>query len=110
MKPFLYDPAITNPLDVASRDHMEYFVEDILSHRGPHQRSKIEFLVKWLNYLESNNSWEPYANLRDVDKLHVYSRHNNIVNSFLSFKTISMRISFPFFYNVFFGRFKSVKV
>ena len=30
MKPFLYDPAITNPLDVARRDHMEYFVEDIL--------------------------------------------------------------------------------
>jgi hypothetical protein len=29
MKPFLYDPAITNPLDVARHDHMEYFVEDI---------------------------------------------------------------------------------
>ena len=46
MKQFLYDPAITNPLDVARRDDMEYFVEDILDHRGPHQRSKIEFLVK----------------------------------------------------------------
>jgi hypothetical protein len=36
MKLFLYDPAITNPLDVARRNHMEYFVEEILSHRGPH--------------------------------------------------------------------------
>jgi hypothetical protein len=36
MKPFLYDPAITNPLDVERRDHMEYFVEEILSHRGSH--------------------------------------------------------------------------
>jgi Chromo (CHRromatin Organisation MOdifier) domain len=59
VKPFLYDPAITNPLDVARRDHMEYFVEEIRSHRGPHQRSKIEFLVKWLDYPECENSWEP---------------------------------------------------
>ena len=50
MKPFLFDPTITNPLDVARRDHMEYFVEDILEHRGKHQRTQIEFLVKWLNY------------------------------------------------------------
>jgi hypothetical protein len=42
MKPFLCNPAITNPLDVERRDHMEYFVEEIRSHRGSHQRSKIE--------------------------------------------------------------------
>jgi Chromo (CHRromatin Organisation MOdifier) domain len=78
MKPFVHDPAITNPLDVTRRDHMEYFVEEILSPCGPHQRSKIEFLVKWLNYPECENSWEPYANLRDVDKLHVYLRQNNL--------------------------------
>ena len=29
MKPFLFDSSITNPLDVARRDHMEYFVEDM---------------------------------------------------------------------------------
>ena len=46
MKPFLYDPSVTNPLDVARRDHMEYFVEEILDHRGQHQCSQIEFLVK----------------------------------------------------------------
>ena len=43
MKPFLFYPSITNPLDVARRDHMEYFVEDILDHRGKHQRTHIEF-------------------------------------------------------------------
>jgi hypothetical protein len=57
---------------------MEHFVEEIRSHRGPDQRSKIEFLVKWLNCPECENSWEPYANLRDVDKLHVYLRQNNL--------------------------------
>ena len=59
MKPFLYDPAITNPLDIARRDHIEYFVEEILSHCDPHLRSQIESSVKWLNYPDSKNSLEP---------------------------------------------------
>ena len=80
MKPFLFDPSITNPLDVARRDHMEYFVEDILDHRGKHQRTHIEFLVKWLNYPSDKNTWEPYSNLRDVVKFHDYLRHNNMTN------------------------------
>ena len=80
MKPFLFDPSITNPLDVARRDHMEYFVEDILDHRGKHQRTHIEFLVKWLNYPSDKKTWEPYSNLRDVVKLHDYLRHNNMTN------------------------------
>jgi hypothetical protein len=34
MKLFLFDSAITDPLDVARQDHMESFVEQILDHRG----------------------------------------------------------------------------
>ena len=34
LKPFLYDPAITN-VDVARRDHMEFFFDKILGHRDP---------------------------------------------------------------------------
>ena len=78
MKPFRFDPSITNPLDVARRDHMEYFVEDIFDYRGKHQRTHIEFLVKWLNYPSDKNTWKPYSSLRDVDKLHDYLRHNNM--------------------------------
>jgi Chromo (CHRromatin Organisation MOdifier) domain len=78
MKPFLYDPAITNPLDVARRDHMEFFVDKILRHRVQPIRSQIEFLVKWLDYPDSENTWESYANLRGVNKLHQYLRENNL--------------------------------
>ena len=78
MEPFLYDPAITNLLDIARHDHMEYFVENILDHCGPHQRSEIEFFVKWLNYPSDKNTWEPYSNRRDVDKLHDYLREKNL--------------------------------
>jgi hypothetical protein len=30
MKPFIYDPAVTTPLDVARRDYIEFFVETII--------------------------------------------------------------------------------
>jgi hypothetical protein len=43
-------------LDVARRDHMEYFVEIILDMKGDiKRRSSLEFLVKWLNYDENYN-------------------------------------------------------
>ena len=73
MKPFVFDSAITNPIDVAQRDRMEFFVESIIGHRGNLSRTKeVEFLVHWLNYDNSNDSWEPYANLHDNQHLHVY--------------------------------------
>ena len=34
MKPFLFDPALTDPLDVSRRDYLKYFVESIIGHRG----------------------------------------------------------------------------
>jgi Chromo (CHRromatin Organisation MOdifier) domain len=79
MKPFLYDPAITNPLDIARRDYMEFFVEKILEHRGDLNRKKdIEFRVSWLGHPDSENSWEPYSNLRDTDQLHAYLTEHNM--------------------------------
>ena len=76
---FLFDSAITNPIDVARRDRMEFFVESILDHRGNLSRMKeIEFLVRWLNFNDSHDSWEPYANLRDNQRLHVYLLEKNL--------------------------------
>ena len=34
MKPFVFDSAIVDPVDVARRDYMEFFMEKILDHRG----------------------------------------------------------------------------
>jgi Chromo (CHRromatin Organisation MOdifier) domain len=56
MKPFVYDPTVTTPLDVARRDYMELFVETIIDHRGNVKRKK-EFLVSWLGYDDRDNSW-----------------------------------------------------
>ena len=32
MKPFVFDATLTDPLDVARRDNMEYFIDKILEH------------------------------------------------------------------------------
>ena len=71
MKPFVFDSAIVDPVDVARRDYMEFFIEKILNHRGNLKlKTDIEFLVKWLGYDETHDSWEPYSNLRDSEQLH----------------------------------------
>ena len=75
MKPFTFDPSTTDPLDIARRDHLEFFVEKVFAHRGNLKfRKNLEFHVKWLNYDESHDSWEPYAALRDTAQLHQYLR------------------------------------
>jgi hypothetical protein len=73
MKPFKFDPLKINPLDIARRDQMEFFVEKILEHKGNiKSKTDLTFHVKWLNYDESENTWEPYALLRDTAQLHEY--------------------------------------
>ena len=73
MKPFIFDPEVVDPVDIARRDRMEFFIEKILDHRGNLSRkTEIQFLVKWFGYDEQSDSWEPYANLRDSAQLHTY--------------------------------------
>ena len=79
LKEFIFNPHMTDPKDIARRDYLEYFVESIVDHRGSTSRkSELHFYVKWLNYSEEHNTWEPWANLRLVDKLHDYLRANNM--------------------------------
>ena len=79
MKPFSYDPAVTNPVDVARRDYIEFFIEKILDHRGDLKRkTSLYFKVKWLDYDETFNSWESYSNLLHAGPLHDYLRHHNL--------------------------------
>ena len=70
MKEFRYDLSEVDPVDVARRDHMEFFVESIIDHRDVKLRSTAQFLVKLKDYPPSSNSWEPYSSLRDVEALH----------------------------------------
>jgi hypothetical protein len=78
MKQFHFDPMRTDPSDVARKDYLEFFIETILIHRGNTKRlSTLEFKVKWLSYNESHNSWEPWANLQEMEILHLYLIQKN---------------------------------
>ena len=79
MKPFVFDPLIVDPHDVARRDYLEFFVEEILAHRGDLRvRSRLEFQIKWLGYDHNSNTWEPYSNLTKLKPLHEYLLSKNL--------------------------------
>ena len=79
MKPFIFDSALVDPLDIARRDQMEFFIKKILDHRGKlNQRKSLQYLVSWMGYDESYDSWEPFANLRNSTHLHSYLREKNL--------------------------------
>ena len=60
LKQFIFDAYYTDPTDIARRDYLEFYVEKILSFKGDIKRvSTLTFLVKWLGYDETHNSWEP---------------------------------------------------
>ena len=82
IKPFVFDPLRTDPLDVARKDYLEFFVEAILKHQGNRnsKKSNLRFYIKWLGYDDDHNSWEPYANIRDMQICHDYLRTHNMQN------------------------------
>ena len=66
-------------MDIARRDHLEYFIEDILGFEGNIECvSTLSFHVKWLGYDESYNLWERWRNLMDTEQLHKYLISVNI--------------------------------
>ena len=80
MKSFVFDSVLVDPLDIARRDQMEFFIGIISDHRGKlSQRKSLQFFVSWMGYDQSYDSWEPYANLCDSTHLHSYLREKNLI-------------------------------
>ena len=79
LRPFLYDPAATDPMDVAISNEQEFVVQEIKDHRGSaRNKTSMQFLVSWKDYGIEEDSWEPWAELRLNTKLHEYLRANNL--------------------------------
>jgi hypothetical protein len=58
---------------LAAHDHDEFWVDKILDHRGdPKKKSSLEFLVSWKGYDSSENTWEPWKNVRKLTALDEY--------------------------------------
>lgn len=78
LKPFRYDLIHTNPLDVARAEDGEFVVESILGHRSASLRSEMEFHVKWLNYDDKHNTWEPWKHVKNNEILIRYCYQNKL--------------------------------
>ena len=75
--PFLYDPEVIDPENVAIRDQGEFIGKDIVDALRDRLLPKTRWSVKvrWARYDESFDEWNQ---LRDVEALHKYLRRNNL--------------------------------
>ncbi len=68
----------------------EYVVERILGHKGNHTRpSSMKFLVKWLGFDHSHNSWLPWTSTNELAAMDTYEQNNPDVQ-FPATKTYNM--------------------
>src|SRR5216683_8304636 len=59
-------------------DVEQYEVKAIRSHRHHGKGKQLQYLVKWLGYPESNNTWEPAGHLQALALLKEYHRRNPV--------------------------------
>jgi hypothetical protein len=52
----------------------EYEVERIINHRCIGQGKRLQYLIKWKGYPESNNTWEPTSHLHVPQLLKEYQK------------------------------------
>lgn len=79
LRPYAYDPEHDDPRAVALKEKQAFDVEAILAHDGNIKHlSGLMFLVKWTNYEDSENSWEPWKELRDNPKLFEYLKSKKL--------------------------------
>ena len=79
---FKYDKEHTDPSVVALKDQQLHLVERVLAHRGKAsgRRKDLSFHIQWLGYGPEDNTWEPWANLRDNLVVHQYLRDHDMAS------------------------------
>ena len=79
LSPFVYDPLHTDPRQIANKDQSAFDIEKVLTHRGNlNSKGTLEFLIKWVGFDDSHDSWEPWANVRTTKQLHAYLRDKGL--------------------------------
>jgi len=73
LKPFLHDPANSNPVEIARKllDYVE--IDHIVSHRGSFKkRSGMLFLIRFKGFDASHDSYQRWRDLSRSEALHFY--------------------------------------
>ena len=79
LKPWHHDPEFQDPAESALHDKNLFVIEKIVKHRGnPKQISSLEFWIKWEGYESSENTWEPWKNVRETSQVHDYLKRAHL--------------------------------
>jgi hypothetical protein len=63
------------PPELIDREE-EYQVERIMGHRKTGRGNKLQYLVKWVGYPDSDNTWEPITQVHAPDLIKDYQRQH----------------------------------
>jgi hypothetical protein len=74
LRKFIHEGEEDDLYSVALRDHQDrFFIDRILEHNNQlNSRRELKFKVHWTGYEADEDSWVPYAELRDTEALHKY--------------------------------------
>lgn len=73
--PYYYEEGISlEPVEALLKDKFQYFVEEVLEHRGKLTNDELEFFVKWKGYGSNSNSWISYDENKTLGKIKDYIR------------------------------------
>jgi hypothetical protein len=76
IKPFYFDPIYTTSLHIAVRDTDEFVVDHIVEHKLTDTGHL--WRVRWADYSDADDTWEPFENLKDVDAFQVYCKTHRL--------------------------------
>ena len=77
--PFKNDSRHHEPRQVANTDRLAWDVEKIMAHKGNSKKvSTLKFLVHWAGFDHSEDTWEPWKELRTNGALHNYLRAHGL--------------------------------
>jgi hypothetical protein len=63
------------PLELIDREE-EYQVERIMGHWRMGRGNKLQYLVKWVGYPDSDNTWEPVTQIHALDLIKHYQQQH----------------------------------
>jgi len=82
-----HGPNFTNPLPDLIEGKEEYEVEQILASRRHGRGHKLQYLVKWVGYAESHNSWELVENVNVPELVKEFHHQNPVAVREIVFNT-----------------------